>query len=321
MTRIDVHQHLWTAPLVDALAARRDLPFARRENGLTVLFTAHERPYVIDSSAASEDARVALLADDGVEEAWVCLSTPVGIESLPREEALPILDAYHAGALALSHRFRVWGAIAVDEPDAGDADELLDCGCVGVSIPAGALSSAQALASLRDVLACLEFRDAPLLVHPGPGRRRDGAGREQSSLGDPLWWPALTTYVSQLQAAWLAFACGGRAEHPRLRVVFSALAGLAPLHFERLRARGGRHEVSDELLFYETSSYGPVATGALAEVVGPRQLLYGSDRPVAEPVRGDIRDELGWRAIAENTTRALTGEGAHRVRDLVPQRA
>jgi hypothetical protein len=34
---IDVHQHIWTEPLIEALAARRELPFVRSEHGLTVL--------------------------------------------------------------------------------------------------------------------------------------------------------------------------------------------------------------------------------------------------------------------------------------------
>jgi hypothetical protein len=51
MIKIDVHQHIWTEPLVAALAERSELPFVRREQGLTVLFLAGERPYVIDLSS------------------------------------------------------------------------------------------------------------------------------------------------------------------------------------------------------------------------------------------------------------------------------
>jgi len=36
LMKIDVHQHMWTEPLVHALAARSELPFVRRESGLTV---------------------------------------------------------------------------------------------------------------------------------------------------------------------------------------------------------------------------------------------------------------------------------------------
>ena len=45
---IDVHQHIWTEPLLGALAARRALPFVRRIDGLTVLHSLDEQPYVID---------------------------------------------------------------------------------------------------------------------------------------------------------------------------------------------------------------------------------------------------------------------------------
>jgi 6-methylsalicylate decarboxylase len=67
--------------------------------------------------------------------------------------------------------------------------------------------------------------------------------------------------------------------------VFAMLAGGAPLLSERLTARGGPPiELRDPLTFYETSSYGPVAIEATAARVGAGQLLYGSDRPVIEPI-------------------------------------
>jgi len=34
MIKIDVHQHVWTEPLVRALASRHELPFVRVEGGL-----------------------------------------------------------------------------------------------------------------------------------------------------------------------------------------------------------------------------------------------------------------------------------------------
>jgi hypothetical protein len=112
MTKIDVHQHLWTVPLLEALAERRELPFVRRENGQTVLFLSGERPYVLDGDD-SAGRRIAVLELDGLDRAFVCLSSPVGIEALPREESLPLLEAFHEGALAPGQPFGVWGAIAL----------------------------------------------------------------------------------------------------------------------------------------------------------------------------------------------------------------
>jgi hypothetical protein len=308
MMKIDVHQHIWTEPFVEALAARRELPFVRSESGLTVLYLAGERPYVIDLAGESREQRAALVELDGLDQALVCLSSPLGIEWLPRAQSLPLLDAYHEGALGLSDPFRVWGSVALDRPDPNDVDRALARGCVGLSLPAGALASVQALSALSPLLWRLEAHGAPLLVHPGApaaaGARRMGG--EQAALDDPLWWPALTGYVAGMQAAWLAFLVAGRSRHPRLRVIFSMLAGLAPLHVERLCSRGGPcPPLPDPLVFYETSSYGPTTVGLMQELLGPQQLLYGSDRPVVEPGELGMPAGVAWEPIIECTHRAL----------------
>jgi 6-methylsalicylate decarboxylase len=315
--KIDVHQHLWTEPLVRALEQREELPFVRIEQGLTVLFLAGERPYVIDLAGELPDRRAELVESDGLDRALVCLSSPLGIESLPREQSLPLIDAYHEGALSLDEPFGVWGAVALDRPQPADVDRAIERGCVGLSLPAGALRSVDAIAQLSPVLARLETLGAPLLVHPGPGPRRGSGLRAagETSLGDPLWWPALTHYVADMHAAWLAFLSAGRPQHPELCVVFTMLAGLAPLHTERLCSRGGPAPLQpDPLLFYETSSYGPAAVRRLAEVVGSEQLLYGSDRPVVEPAQHGLLAELDWDAISDGTGRVFGGTPTAAVR-------
>jgi hypothetical protein len=306
--KTDVHQHLWTEPLVEALAARVELPFVRLERGLTVLYLAGERPYVIERALEEPARRAESVERDGLDRALVCISSPIGIERLARRQAEPLLEAYHEGALSLSGPFGVWGAIALDRPEAGDVDRALDRGCIGISLPAGALGGVEELARLRPVLARLEDRGAPLFVHPGPGLQ-DYPGAPApvgGSLAEPLWWPALTRYLAGLQAAWLAFRVAGRPEHPRLRLVFSMLAGLAPLHAERLAARGGPGRgAPDPLVFYETSSYGPLAVGALRAVVGAGQIIYGSDRPVLDPGEFGMPAGLDWELVSEGTRRAL----------------
>ncbi|HEX3692218.1 MAG TPA: amidohydrolase family protein [Solirubrobacteraceae bacterium] len=279
----DIHQHLWSEPFVQALARRRELPFVRREHGLTVLFLAGEQPYVIGAGVEAPERRAELVREDGVDCALIALSSPLGIELLVREQASELIDAYHEGALALGEPFGVWGSIALDRLDPDDVDRALDRGCVGLSLPAGALSGLETLASVSPALARLQERGLPLFVHPGGGARHPG---REVALGDPLWWPAMTRYVAEVQSAWLQFATTGRRLFPRLRVVFAMLAGLAPLHAERLLARGGPPlDLRDPLSFYDVSSYGPRATEQLAEVVGERQLVYGSDRPVIDDPR------------------------------------
>ena len=293
-----------------ALEERRSLPFVRRDHGLSVLFLAGERSYVIDHCAEAPARRAQLVERDGLDRALLCLSSPLGIESLPREESLELIDAYHEGAFSVGDPFGVWGAIALDEPDPDDIDLAIERGCVGISLPAGALASFERVARLHPLLARLESLGAPLLVHPGPGRCV-GASQPalvEASLCDPLWWPALNRYVADMHSAWHAFLGAGRAQHPRLRVVFTMLAGLAPLHAERLSSRGGPGAgVHDPLVFYDTSSYGPTAVSALAEVVGAQQILYGSDRPVVEPAELGMPGILDWELI-DDVTRHAIGE-------------
>ncbi|MGA2926319.1 MAG: amidohydrolase [Solirubrobacteraceae bacterium] len=288
--RVDVHQHIWTAPLLEALAVRDSLPYVRRVAGGSVLHSAGERPYAIDAGAQAPRYRAGLVASDGLDLALIALSSPVGIEALSRVEATRLIAAHLDGVRSLGEAFAAWGPVALDRPDPDDVDELLARRCVGISLPAGALAQADGpAAAIGPVLARVARRGVPLFVHPGPGTDTPRGG--EASTAEPPWWLALTGYVAQMQAAWLTFVTRCRREHPQLVALFAMLAGCAPLLSERLAARGGPAiELGDRRVFYDCSSYGPAAVDAVARLVGPEQLVFGSDRPVIEPIRcGDDR--------------------------------
>jgi 6-methylsalicylate decarboxylase len=285
--RVDIHQHVWTTPLLDALARRDCHPFIRRDDGLCVLHLAGEPPCVIDEAAESPVSRARLLELDGVELAAIAISSPIGIETLAPDQAHTLINAFLDGVLELGDPFVAWGPIGIRQPDPAEVDAVLARGCVGISLPSAALADLDALAAIGPVLERVQELDAPLFVHPG------GFAPRQPSLADPLWWTALTSYVSDMQAAWLTFMAQGRRDLPRLRVVFGMLAGGAPLQSERLIARGGRAvDLHDPLTFYDTSSYGPMMIEAMAACLGPDRLVYGSDRPVIEPVHSGREVEL-----------------------------
>ncbi len=288
MPLADLHQHVWTEPLLDRLAARRELPLVERSRGLTVLHCAGEQPYVIETEPP--ERRESQLRSAGLDLAVIAISSPVGLEALPRESALELIDAHLDGVAALAGPFAAWGPLPLDGAGPGDVDRVLARGCVGISLPAGALAGRDRLSVLDPVLERIAERDVPLFVHPGPGR-------EATPLAEPLWWPALTGYVAQQQAAWLTLMTAGRRHHLSLKIVFAMLAGCAPLQHERLATRGGPAvDLRDPRVFYDTSSYGPVAVEAMARVVGESQLAYGSDRPVIEPLPTPLDAQL--QAIA-----------------------
>ena len=101
----------------------------------------------------------------------------------------------------------------------------------------------------------------------------------------------------------------GRERWPRLRVCFVALAGLAPLHGERHRARGGEPQAVDPLTFVETSSYGERAIDAVGRVLGIDVICHGSDRPYATSRLPDLGVAALHAVRVSNPARLLPRPG------------
>ncbi len=300
--RIDIHQHLWTEPLIAALSRRRRAPYVRRVVGGWALRVESEPSHLIPDADGVEQ-RTRLLADDGADTAIVAPSLPVGIESLPAEEALPLLDAYEEGIADLPEEWRAWGTLSLEAAQPDDVDSLLGRGFVGLCLPATALATPNSVYRLWPLLSRLEERGAPLFIHPGP------APAEEGDADGPQWWPAMTSYIAQMHAAWYAYAEYGLPRHPRLRVLFAMLAGGAPLHLERLASRRGKPRAPlGDRLFYETSSYGPRALRAMAHWVGTNQLVYGSDRPLASPMPSRFPSKRAEAMRRRNASRLLADE-------------
>jgi hypothetical protein len=303
MERVDVHQHLLSEPLIEELARRRRAPMLVRRGGGWTFRVGGEPDSVLSFDATNVALRAVEVRRENLDRALVALSSALGIETLPAEEALPLLEAHHRGIEDLPANFGGWGAAQLEAPDPAEVDAAIGRGCVGISLPAAALADPEALAHVGPLLARLEAHDAPLFVHPGPVVSGGEAGPGRPL---PVWWPALTDYVAQMQAAWFAFLHAGRREHPRLRVLFAMLAGGAPLHLERFAARGGTAPSEpDPLVFYDTSSYGTRMLEAMAGAVGVAQLVYGSDRPVVEPV-AELGPELERLLRCTNPNSLLT---------------
>jgi predicted TIM-barrel fold metal-dependent hydrolase len=273
---VDVHQHLWPEELVEALRRRTAPP---RLDGWT-LWLDGEPPFRVTPADHDVARRAALAAEQGTDLALVSLSSPLGIEHLAAEEAAPLLDAYHAGVRVLPAPFRGWAAAPVRSPDPGSLAALLADGFVGLQLPATALADPRGWERSGPLLEVLERAGAPLFVHPGPAAGTAGA---------PAWWPAVTDYVGQMHRAWYGFRVAGRPGHPRLRVCFAMLAGLAPLHGERFAARAEPVGPVDPDAFVETSSYGPIAVDATVRTLGTDVVVRGSDLPYARPLEVDDR--------------------------------
>ena len=269
---IDLHQHLWPEPFLAALRARTAPP---RLDGWRLLLPG-ERPSAIDPDHHDPLLRAERAAEDGLELALVAPSAALGIDRLAPAESAELAEAWLEGARSLPAPFRAWAAAGTRQPDPAALEHALGAGAVGLEVAADVLAAPGGLDRLAPLLDVLEAQRLPLLVHPGPAGAQDDPFR-------PGWWAPVVPYVAQLHAAWWAWADGGRARHPRLPVCFVALAGLGPLHGERMRSRGGSGAPVDPLTFVETSSYGTQAVDAVVRVLGIDVVCHGSDRPYAAP--------------------------------------
>lgn len=296
--RVDCHQHLWPASFVEALRARSTPP---RLVGWT-LHVAGQQPFLVSPTDHDPVARAEVEGRAGTQRALISMSSPLGVEHLAADESASLLEAWHDGAAALGSPFEVWAAVNVTEPDVASLRAVLARDrVVGLQLPATALADAEGVRRMGEVLAVLAQSGRPLLVHPGPVAPHPD--------GSPPWWPAVVPYVAQLHAAWFAWHVAGRTAHPTLRVAFVALAGLAPLHHERLTARGGVLGKIDPQIYYETSSYGPRAVDATVRVVGVDAIVHGSDRPYADSADPGLGDAFANAMYITNPHHLLSGRG------------
>ncbi len=305
MLSVDVHQHLWPAEVLRALEQRGSAPCARRTADGWLLSLPGEPAFLVDPAQHDIAGRAAAVRDAGLDRALVALSTPVGVEALPAAEAAPMLEAWNDAVGELPAELGWWasvplGAAAHEVVEAADA--ALDAGAAGVVVAAAALATPDGLRRRAPLLDRLQERLAPLFVHPGPAPWAPAP--ETVPAG---WWAPATRYVGELHAAWHAWAGWGRAAHPTLRVLWAALAGLAPLHAERTALRGGPpHDEPDPLAFYDTSGYGPRALRGMACAVGTSQLVHGTDAPVvAEPAADSLGEEVHAALRGDNVARLL----------------
>jgi hypothetical protein len=299
---VDCHQHLWPEAFVEELRRRSTGP---RLVGWD-LHLPGEPVSAIDPGAHDLAARREVDVADGVDLALLSLSSPLGIETLDPDDARPLLAAWHGLADDLERGsvegYAVWAAAHLTEPDlAGLAHILEHPRVLGLQVPATAMADPFALERLAPVLAVAERAGLPVLVHPGP------APTAPQGDGLPGWWPALTSYTSQLTAAWFAWHVAGRALLPSLRIAFVGLAGLAPLHHERLVQRGGALGPIDRFVYYETSSYGTRAVDAVVRLVGVDPLVHGSDRPYATPTDPGLGGAFGHALFVANPAHLLEG--------------
>jgi predicted TIM-barrel fold metal-dependent hydrolase len=258
---VDFHQHLWPESFVSALS-RRDRPPRLRGS---VLELAWQPPGEVDLDAHDLDARLELLDRDEIDIAVVSLSTALGIDELPQEEAEELTVSYEEGILEVA----TGSAGRIVPLAVGRIRE----GFAGVALPANAIVEPDALAPL---LGELQAHGQVVFVHPAPS---------PGATTSPPWWAEVVDYTAQMQRAYAVWLAEGATRWPDLRIVFAILAGGGPFQLERLRSRGvDTRDALHPNVYFETASYGRRAIELCLSTFGVGNLVYGSDVPVIDSV-------------------------------------
>jgi 6-methylsalicylate decarboxylase len=270
-------------------------------------------------SAAAHDPgrRIAILDAGGIDAAVISISTPIGVESLPEDDARPLLDAYHAGiaeiAAGSGGRLQAFAAACLAADDAGAAEvaRRLNEGFVGLSLPSEALATPDGLDRCAPLLQVLERASRPLFVHPGPA---PWTRAEPADVRLPAWWTPLAQYPAWSLRAFATWRALGAAAYPTLRVVFAIMAGGAPFLEGRWRTFSGRAGGIDPNLFLDSASCQRLDLELALAAYGAEQIVLGTDVPVIDPspllrsleALGPFVD----RAVAErNPARVLDPQG------------
>jgi hypothetical protein len=260
MTTYDLHQHLWPAPFVAALAQRTDPPRLVQDELVTV-----EGRFRIDLHDHDPESRVQALDRDGVDVAVLSLQPSLGLDGLPDGERDALegvwVDSVHELVEASTGRFLALSPTHVR------------AGFTGVSLGSSSFADFDLSAPLLDAAAAA---GSPIFVHP------DIDGPADTTR--PAWWEWVNGYPARMQSAYLAWLAFGRERWPTLRVLFAMLGGGGPFQLERLARRGiDVRSVLDPNTFFEVSTHGRRAIELCIETFGVGQLAYGSDTPVVDP--------------------------------------
>jgi 6-methylsalicylate decarboxylase len=271
---------------MSALAARDTPPRIVTRHGGLWLDLAFEPGGPVSAAAHDPQRRLAVLDAGGIDAAVISISTPVGVEALPEDEARQLLDAYHTGIAEVvewsNGRLLAFAAACLSAADAGVADvaERLQAGFAGLSLPSEVLATPAGLDLCAPLLELLERTGRPLFVHPGPApwTRPDPA---DSRL--PAWWTPLAQYPAWSLRAFATWRALGAAAYPRLRVVFAIMAGGAPFLEGRWRTFTGQVGAIDRNIFLDTAACQRLDLELALAAYGAEQIVLGTDVPVIDP--------------------------------------
>lgn len=292
---IDVHSHIYPPAYLELLGGRREIPRVDTRDGKSwfVIFPEEERTggRPIEPPMSSLDAKLAFMDEAGIDQTVVSLGNP-WLDPLPGRDSIDWARRINADLAGLEAdsggRVHALGILPNATPeDAAAMAREVDAtpGLYGLISGCRICGLRLDDPALEPLWATLNELELPVFFHPhnAPAiEELDGFG---TALPLGIGFPAETT----IALARLAMS-GVLLRHPKLRLMAAHSGGMLPFLAARLDVTWRGDPIaqqrlpvppSSELakLWLDTVSYHPRAMHAAADLVGPRQLVFGTDHP------------------------------------------
>ena len=290
---VDWHVHWLPSELAEALRARTQPPRIVGGPGGERL-EVYRETLPVAPDLIETGRRLAFMDRHGVSRQVLSLPGLFGVDSLPAEEAAPLVRLFNdalAGSMALHpDRFSGLAALPLADPAAA-VEELARAmarpGFVGAILPADGFLTRRTAEAWAPVLDAANAQRAHVFIHPGPVPAAvDGATPDYGDNAN------LRHIVLDVQARLSAVAVTLTLtdfldSFPDVTVQIANLGGSVPMLVERMDHVSSRRTPDDPLpssrmgqLFVDTSSFGPAAIALAAGTFGTDRVLLGTDHPI-----------------------------------------
>ena len=295
---VDWHVHWLPPALADALRARRLPPrIVIGPEGERIEVYREMLPVTPDLIETGR--RLAFMERHGVSRQILSLPGLFGVDSLPAEQAAPLVRLFNdaLARLTAEHPLQFSGLAALPLADPAAAMEELaramaQPGFVGAILPADGFLTRRDAEAWAPLLEAANARRAHVFIHPGPVP--GAAAAEPPEPGDNANLRHIVLDVqARLSAVTVTLTLTDFLDSfPDITVQVANLGGSVPMMVERMDHVSARRTPDAPLpsgrlgrIFVDTSSFGPRAIALAAATFGAGRVLLGTDHPIFDTAR------------------------------------
>ena len=307
---IDMHAHYLPPAVADILRTRKYLPRIEKVSDGHELF---HRPFGttdFDPAYIEIEPRIEMLQDLDIEIQLLSLPGLIGIDSLPLEESLPMVQAFNDSLSDVLRRFpdQFFGLTGLPMADIDEAARELrrgvsELGFIGAILPINCFASVEEARKLAPLFEIGDEFKLHFFVHPG--RRPDEVIPMLTAADTRPGWPgtlplrALNVQSNIARATVTLLYSDFLDEYSNITLHVANLGGTYPMVEERIInlsmvRRPGLPPVTERArkIYADCGSLGPQAIEMAVEVFGADRILLGTDTPTfkAEWALSAVRD-------------------------------